>query len=84
MRIDIRDFGHGVNTQVEEMLDYRPDSNQITSYGFGKISALSIVIAVVWWLVKKQKLRLTGSHKKHELEFSSFPSGHANVKYRDS
>jgi hypothetical protein len=72
-----------VSPTVEGMLDYSMGRRE-KSFGFGKLLLLSAVIGVFVWLVKKQKLQLSGRHKKHEIEFESFPSGRGSTKYRDS
>lgn len=76
-----RDFGHSVDSTVEEMLDYR---NTGAAAGFGKLILLSIVTTAIIWAIKKRKIKLTGRHKKQEFNIGSFPSRSGNTKYRDS
>jgi hypothetical protein len=79
-----RDFGHSVSKKVEEMLDYTHASSRNASSGFGKLFLVSTAIGAVAWYVRKQKIQLTGRHKKREFEFGSFPSSKGSTKYRDS
>lgn len=66
------------------MLDYTITDKRRTSSNFGKLSVFFFFIGAVAWLVKKQNLQLSGRHKKHEVEFTNFPSGSGKTKYRDS
>ena len=86
-----RDFGHGVSRTVEEMLDYTGSGNKGPLSGVVRFFLLSILICAVTYTAKRQKLQLTGRHKKQEFEFGriSFvsnrdPPTSSNTKYRDS
>ena len=86
-----RDFGHSVSTAVEEMLDYTGSGNKNPLSGFAGFFLLLVAICAVTYMVKRQKLQLTGRHKKQEFEFGRIPSTSnrdppisSNNKYRDS
>jgi hypothetical protein len=82
-KLNGRDFGHGVNAKMDEMLDYR-HGGRSTSSAITSLFLLSGALVFVTWLVKKRNLQLTGQHKKNEVEFRAFPPSRGRVKYRDS
>ena len=86
-----RDFGHSVSTAVEEMLDYTGSGHKNTLSSFAGFFLLLVAICAVTYMVKQQKLQLTGRHKKQEFEFGRIPLTSnrdppisSNNKYRDS
>ena len=80
-----RDFGHGVNNEIDAMLHYaNAGKRRNLSHGLWRLFLVSIVSAAVMWILRRRNRRHTGRHKKHELEIMAFPSGNGQVKYRDS
>jgi len=78
-----RTFGHEINKKMEKFLEYNDHERKSVGHGLGAYVMLSLILLLTL-VAKKQRIRLTGRHKKKDEATTPLTSSGFSKKYRDS